>query len=488
MSSRPTPGAGSAPLAERGSLPVRYPDVDSERTMNRRAWWLVGMNFLVPGSAQVLAGNRRLGRFGLGMTIVGWVIAVVTVVFFFANRTAFIGFITHPAALIAVQALVVGYVVLWIVLTLDTLRLTRLVRLGGGARAGVAAVVVVLVALFGGGGAFAVSRTASLNTGLEVLAGTEVRPPVDGYYNILMIGADSGEDREGLRPDSTSVVSIEAATGQITTYGLPRDLRNVAFAAPRDSADPADAVDPAAPAVPASGECVTPVGLSMQGLYPAAYDGQFNSIYSEVEFDHPDFYPCAGSHGSTPGIEAMIDAASGALGIPIQYYVIIDMQGFQQLIDALGGVTINVQERLPVGGEWADGENVVPADYWIEPGVQVLNGYNALWYARSRYTTSDYDRMIRQREVQEAILRQFDPLTVLSRFDEIAAAGSAAVRTDIPRNLLSTLIELALKGRDLDVVKVELTPPTVDPEAPDYAYIHTLVASTRVQPTPEPTE
>ncbi|HWK21337.1 MAG TPA: LCP family protein [Microbacteriaceae bacterium] len=482
MSSRPPTAAAErgASLADRVALPVRYPDVESTPTMNRRAWWLVVMNFLIPGSAQVLAGNRRLGRFGLATTIVGWVLVVVTLVFLLTNQSAFIGFITHPVVLVAVQVVVAFYVVLWIVLTLDTLRLTRLVRLGSGARAGVAAVVVVLVAVFGGGGAFAVTRTASLNSGLSVLAGTEVRPPVDGYYNILLIGADSGEDREGLRPDSVSVVSIEAATGQITTYGLPRDLRNVSFAPSRDAADPL------AEEGAGGGECVTPDELSMRGLYPEMYDGQLNSIYSEIEFDHPDFYPCATGHGSTPGVEGMLDAASGALGIPIQYYVIIDMQGFQQLIDALGGVTINVQERLPVGGEWADGENVVPADYWIEPGVQVLDGYNALWYARSRYTTSDYDRMNRQREVQEAILRQFEPLTVLSRFDEIAAAGSEAVRTDIPRDLLPTLIDLAMKGRDLDVVKVELTPPTIDPEAPDYAYIHSLVQQTRVQPEPEP--
>lgn len=471
--------ASGASLAERVALPVRYPDVDSPRVMARRAWWLIVMNLLIPGSAQVLAGNRRLGRFGLGATIVGWVLAVIAIVFALTGQTAFLGVLTQPAVLVAVQVLVAFYVVLWIVLTLDTLRLTRLVRLGTGARSAVAAVVVVLVALLGGGGAFALSRAGSLNTGLGVLAGTEVRPPVDGYYNILLIGADSGEDREGLRPDSTSVVSIEAATGQITTYGLPRDLRNVAFAAPRDAADPETAD---------AGACITPLELSMQGLYPEAYDGQLSSIYSEVELDHPDFYPCASEHGATPGIEAMIDAASGALGIPIQYYVLIDMQGFQQLIDALGGITINVQERLPVGGEWADGENVVPADYWIEAGVQVLDGYNALWYARSRYTTSDYDRMNRQREVQEAILRQFDPLTVLTRFDEIAAAGNAAVQTDIPRDLLPTLIDLAMKGRDLDVVKIELTPPNVDPEAPDYAYIHSLVASTRVVPEPEPTE
>jgi len=484
VSARPSYGVADrgASLADRVALPVRYPDVDSQGVMDRRAWWLVVMNFLIPGSAQVLAGNRRVGRFGLAMTIVGWVLLVVTIVFLLANRSAFIGFITQPAVLVIVQVVVAFYVVLWIVLTLDTLRLTRLVRLGTGARVGVAGVVALLIALFGGGGAFAVTRTASLNTGLAVLAGTEVRPPVDGYYNILLIGADSGDDREGLRPDSTSVVSIEAATGQITTYGLPRDLRNVAFAASRD------APDSEAEGGTSSGECATPAELSMHGLYPEAYDGQLNSIYSEIEFDHPDFYPCAASHGSSPGIEGMIDAASGALGIPIQYYVMIDMQGFLQLIDALGGVTINVQERLPVGGEWADGENIVPASYWLEPGVQVLDGHDALWYARSRYTTSDYDRMIRQREVQEAILRQFDPLTVLARFDEIAAAGSEAVRTDIPRDLLPTLIDLAMKGRDLDVVKVELTPPNVDPAAPDYGYIHSLVDSTRVKPTPEPTE
>ena len=61
-----------------------------------------------------------------------------------------------------------------------------------------------------------------------------------------------------------------------------------------------------------------------------------------------------------------------------------------------------------------------------------------------------------------------------------------AALQDIPRDLLPTLIDLAMKGRDLDVVKVELTPPTIDPEAPDYAYIHSLVQQTRVQPEPEP--
>lgn len=461
--------ASSAPAAaDRVALPVRYPDLDEQGSMNRRAWWLLGLNVLIPGSAQVLAGSRRLGRFGLAMTIVGWILLVFALVFFFASGSAFVAFITAPASLVAVQILAVVYAVLWIVLTLDTLRLTRLVRLSGAARAGVGLATAALLVLFGGGGAYAFMVAGSTNSTLDaVFVGTEVEPPVDGYYNILLIGADSGADRDGLRPDSTSVLSVEAATGHAVMYGLPRDLLYAPFAD----------------------------GSPMQALYPNGYgwDGcavdvcQFNSIYTEVELFRPELYPDAVAKGSTPGIEAMVDAASGALGIPIQYFVLIDMQGFSQLIDALGGITINVQERLPVGGEWADGENVVPADYWLEPGVQVLNGYNALWYARSRYTTSDYDRMNRQREVQEALLRQFDPVTVASRFTDVMAAGVEAVRTDIPRAMFSTLVDLASKARDQDIESIEMTPPTIDPESPDYAYIHTLVASTRVQPTPEPT-
>ncbi len=459
---------GGAPLAERVALPVRYPDVASAPTMNRRAWVLVLMNLLIPGSAQVLAGNRRLGRFGLGTTIAFWVVAVVVIVFFFASRTAFVNFLTHPATLLGAQILIAAYAILWIVLTFDTLRLTRLVRLGGAVRVGVGLVSVLLLVVFGGGGAYAFMIAGSSRAAVQgIFVGTDIAPPVDGYYNILLIGADSGADRDGLRPDSTAVLSVEATTGHATTYGLPRDLLDVPFSA----------------------------GSPMQALYPNGYgaDGcavdvcQLNSIYTEVELFHPELYPNATAEGSSPGIEGLRDAVSGALGIPIQYYILIDMQGFQQLVDALGGITINVQEALPVNGEWSDGEVVAEPDYWLQPGVQVLDGYNALWYARSRYTTSDYDRMNRQREVQEAIMRQFDPATVLTRFQEVASAGVQAVRTDIPQGMLGEFVDLAGKARDQDIDKIEMTPPTIDPDSPDYAYMQQLVQSTRVQPTPAPT-
>ena len=66
---RPT---GSRPSSGRPVIenrPLRYPNTASRPMMTRRAWWLLVLNFLIPGSAQVLAGNRRLGRFGLGATL-----------------------------------------------------------------------------------------------------------------------------------------------------------------------------------------------------------------------------------------------------------------------------------------------------------------------------------------------------------------------------------------------------------------------------------
>src|SRR3546814_2132982 len=65
---------GSRSVVE--ARPLRNPDAASRQVMTRRGWWLVIMNFLLPGSAQVLAGNRRLGRFGLGATLVMWVLLV----------------------------------------------------------------------------------------------------------------------------------------------------------------------------------------------------------------------------------------------------------------------------------------------------------------------------------------------------------------------------------------------------------------------------
>jgi anionic cell wall polymer biosynthesis LytR-Cps2A-Psr (LCP) family protein len=112
---------------------------------------------------------------------------------------------------------------------------------------------------------------------------------------------------------------------------------------------------------------------------------------------------------------------------------------------------------------------------WIEAGQQHMDGYTALWYARSRHSTSDYDRMRRQHEVEQAVLNQIEPGTVLTRFQQIASAGQKLVRTDIPSAMLSQYVDLANKARSLGIKELSLVPPTVDVIHPNFSAIHEMV-------------
>jgi anionic cell wall polymer biosynthesis LytR-Cps2A-Psr (LCP) family protein len=94
--------------------------------------------------------------------------------------------------------------------------------------------------------------------------------------------------------------------------------------------------------------------------------------------------------------------------------------------------------------------------------------------------------MDRQRQVQEAILQQFDPSNVLTKFQAVAEAGAEVVRTDIPQGMLGHFVEIAGKARGQEIDKVELVPPNVDPEQPDFAYVLQLVAESTALSTPDP--
>jgi anionic cell wall polymer biosynthesis LytR-Cps2A-Psr (LCP) family protein len=89
---------------------------------------------------------------------------------------------------------------------------------------------------------------------------------------------------------------------------------------------------------------------------------------------------------------------------------------------------------------------------------------------------TDFDRMIRQRQVQEAIIVQADPANILLRFQGVAAAGSEVIKTDIPESMLAYFVDLAAKTRALPVGTVELVPDTgIHPGYPDYALIAALI-------------
>ena len=464
--------------------PLRHPDTDSAPLMTKRARWLVLLGFVLPGSAQVLAGNRRLGRFGLGATFTLLALVVLALIGSLFGVKFIVDLLNTLTSFFVPQILIVAYAVLWLILGFDTLRLTRLVRVSPGWRVPVAVLSVVLTLLPVAVAAWAVP-TLNAARGLIDVTFVNKAPsvaPVDGRYNILLLGVDPGADREGMRPDSISLVSVDAETGQSIIVGLPRELTEMPF--PETS--PMYEVHP-------NGFCMGPNAFGDYG--GCLTMGYLNGIYSEVEvvndpqysYLYEGMYPDAVSRGSSPGIEAMKDAVTGATGLTVQFYVLIDMDGFSSLIDALGGVTIEVMQPIPIGGyedpytgEWIAG------DAYIEPGVQTMNGELALLYARVRHglANGDYDRMEHQRQLQTAILAQMSPANVLMRFQEIAGTGAAIVRTDIPESMLGAFVDLATKAKDFTPLVVQLTPPAVDPEYPDYAYIHRLVADAVIATSP----
>ncbi|MFM6963912.1 MAG: LCP family protein, partial [Micrococcales bacterium] len=367
------------------------------------------------------------------------------------NRGWLIVIVTLPPVTYALAAFLMVFAIVFALLALDTLRLMRLNYLVKRDRT-VAFVGLVLAAILGTSTISWAGNTAGVSAGFigSIFNQSGFTSPENGRYNILLLGGDSGKDRFGLRPDSIGVMSIDAATGKAVNISIPRNMQHVSF------------VD----------------GSPMLKVYPHGWNCGLNclvnAIYKDTMDNHQNLYPDAVKHGSDPGVEATRDAVEWVTGLKIQSYVMIDMAAFSSLIDSLGGITINVKTALPIGGQKDDASD---AYGWIQPGLQKLDGYHALWYARSRHGAgnSDYMRMARQREVENAVLAQMDPMTVLTHFQSIAKAGQKLVRTDIPSGMLGTYVNLASSMKKHGIAALPLTPPAVNEVNPDFAAIRVLV-------------
>ncbi|QRZ61225.1 LCP family protein [Rothia sp. ZJ932] len=422
--------------------PLHHPEYASDQLRVRRAWIFVLLTLLVPGSVQLIAGNKRLGRRALTVTLTVWVLIALGIFLGVTARTAIFSALTSQSFLFILVGILSLLAAGWIYLFFDALRVIRLKTLPARARVPVVLGLVALTAITGGGLAYsAYIASVGRNALGNIFAGSGTLTQHEGRYNILLMGGDAGADRVGRRPDSMTVVSIDGATGQAVTISVPRNLQNAPFS--QDS--------------------------PLWQVYPEGFNcGDkciLNALYTDVSANHPSLYPEA----KDPGAEAMMDAVSGILGIEVENYVLVDMQGFSTMIDALGGITIDVGGYVPIGG----GTHAVtgepnPIEGYIEPGIQHLDGFHALWYARSREGASDYDREARQRCVQAAMLKQLEPANVLTKFADIAAAGEQIIETNLPESGLSELGDIALKSRQYDLIQFAIAPPYFDPMFPTY--------------------
>jgi polyisoprenyl-teichoic acid--peptidoglycan teichoic acid transferase len=258
---------------------------------------------------------------------------------------------------------------------------------------------------------------------------------------VLLVGGDSGAGRWGLRTDSMTVASIDADTGKTVLIGLPRNMTDFPFAK----------------------------GSVMHKAWPHG----FNCGYPNCELNGVNTW--VGDHQrlfkgvKDPGMDATISAIEGITGLKINYWAFVNLAGFRGLVDAVGGVTLNVRQPIPVGGLGND------VTGYIKPGVRKLNGYDTLWFARSRDSSDDYSRMARQKCVMNAMLHQLSPQKVLTNFEKIAHASSAMISTDIPSSEVDTFMGLALKAKGQPVSTLSLVPPLVNTADPDIPLIRRKV-------------
>ena len=397
-------------------------------------------DLVVPGSAQLVAGRKEVGRVALRIWIglLGSLVLVVLLglvwhgfVYWIASSTVVLGFIRLLLCAVAIG---------WALLFVDAWRLGRPLQLMQKQRLAMVGLNGALCFAVAGSLLFA-SHLVGVQKGFvtAMFGDGEASSATHGRYNVLLLGGDSGADRWGLRPDSITVASIDADTGKSILFGLPRNMMNFPFAE----------------------------GSVMAEQFPDGYDCEgceLNSLATWAADNKGLFEGYA-----NPGVEATIEGVEGITGLKINYYAMVNLEGFRNMVQAVGGLTLNVRDRIPIGGVGG------PVTGYIEPGVQRLNGFETLWFARSRESADDYSRMARQKCVMNAMVQQLSPSTVVRNFEKIADASEELITTDLPASELGTFAELALKARSQPISTVSFVPPAINTARPDVGKVRSMV-------------
>jgi LCP family protein required for cell wall assembly len=245
----------------------------------------------------------------------------------------------------------------------------------------------------------------------------------DGRLNLLLIGSDAGPDRWSLRTDTIIVLSVDVETGRVALFGIPRNLVGVPL--PPESAD-----------------------AFKNGRFP----GLLNALYVYA-MGHPKYFP----GGDARGFRAVTGAVQELVGVRLDAVVVVNLAGFVRLVDALGGLWIDVPERLvDLDYPLEDGSGHIRLD--IKTGCQHLDGRMALAYARSRHQDSDYGRMRRQQAVLVALAREVDPIALLPKVPNLLEIAADNLWTTVPRSEVRAMAELAARAETGHVRTVQFVP------------------------------
>ncbi|MET9313020.1 LCP family protein [Kribbella sp. NPDC003505] len=436
-----------------------------------KAIGLTLLSALVPGSGLLMGGRKKLGAFVLTISIGLLLIAAYVGL---THRDSVLALAVSPRQLLIATAAVVLLGAGWIWTVVASHKLLRPVsmtytgRLAGSMFVGLLCFAIAVPTTVAAQTVMAQRDLVGSVFQSEKNSKSATRPKVNKSdpwakiprLNLLLLGADDGVGRTGVRTDTVIVASIDTKTGDTALISLSRNWMRMPF--PEDS--------PLHKAYP-DGFWDPNLGNVEQPEY------YLDAMYENVPKAHP------GILGQTDneGADVVKLAASAALGLDIDYYMQVNLAGFRQIIDALGGITVNVNYRVPIGGDYGAGpgsnSEKKPSGY-IEPGPnQKLDGYHALWFARGRYGLSDPSRQERQRCTIHALVNSANPQTLVTSYQQIAKAGKELLRTDIPQDILGAFIQLALKVKNAKVTNIDLDKTKNFPTGknPDYEAMREII-------------
>ena len=387
---------------------------------------------ILPGLG--LIGTRAHNAGVVILTVLG-AGTVALVLFIRSNPAMVVGSALQADWMFAIGVALACLGLLWVTIIVGTFLVSRPRSLTPRQRVIGSAVVGVLSLLVSAPMAVASAysfQTAALSGGVFVPqdnAQSKTRPTLDSRdpwankprVNVLLLGGDSGEGREadlGVRTDTIMLASIDTQSGATLIVQLPRNLQYPIF----------------------------PPGSELAGLFPYGFNDGGNSFLNAVWHDVPTMYPDLFADTDYPGADALKSAVEGVTGLPVDYFALVNIDGLVALVDAMGGVRLNVNFPIAMGG--SDDGLDCGKDGWIPEGPdQLLGGNEAMWYARSRCNSpgGDFGRMQRQSCLVDAVIAQADPAVMVTRYEGIAKAAGDMVSTDIPQEHISAMVDLALR-------------------------------------------
>lgn len=424
------------------AAPETTDTADTQRRHLRSSILLTLASAVIPGSGLLGAPSRGLKALG-ALTALASLSAVGFLAYWaLTDLPRLAAFAGNESVLNVASVALMIIAVAWVGLIVLTHVATRPTPIRGGRRVLGAAVVTALAFGVAAPTAVAARYTHDTSSALDLVLKNKDdvkainQPTIAGgldpwadqdRVNILLLGGDGDSTRKemmekySIRTDTIMVASIDTKTGNTTLIQIPRNVQHTPF----------------------------PEGSEMAKEFPRGFRGDgdtedwyINTIWQHVELDYPDLMA-----GSTyRGADALKEGVEGVTGLKINQFVMMNIDGLRALIDAMGGVTVNINERLAMGGDTSKGTK--PKAYLTPGPNQHLNGFDAMWYARSRWNTNDYNRMARQSCLINAIVDQANPQTLLTNFEPIVKASANMLATDITDDQLSAYIELAFRVKN----------------------------------------